>query len=214
MSTPISNATQNTGAVSTTKNESSADKVQAQKPTATSMRDNLNTMIIEASLKVSISSGDNAQGLLYKSSLESIYEAVFGKFESKITPDYQMPSMTDPNNPYATPEGTANVILSFSLGLYESYASHHKNEDPAEVAQNFIDLIRGGFEKGYGEAVDILTGMGVFEGNIASEIGKTWDLVQQGYDDWLAAKLESLQPKPETQPETQPAEPTETKVAE
>lgn len=200
--TTINNVQQNAAAVSTTKESttsSNAASIASKKPTATNMRASQNAMIIEASLKVSVKAGDNPQGLLFRSSLESIYESI-GGFESKINPDYQMPSMNDANNPFATPEGTAGVILGFSLGLYERFAASHKGEDEAEVAAKFIETVRGGFEKGYGEAVDILEALNVFEGNVKSEIQKTWDLVQKGYDDWLADKLASLQPQPETKP--------------
>lgn len=173
----------------TTAESSSSNAVEGQKTDAASMRSSLNTQIIEASLKVEIQAGSKSQGLLFRSALESIYEAMSGEFKSNINPDYKMPSMTDANNPYATPEGTANVILSFSLGLYAQYSASHAGEDEAQSAANFIELIRGGFEKGYGEAVEILDGLSVFEGNIKSEIEKTWELVQKGYDDWLAAKL-------------------------
>ena len=202
MSTPISNLPQNTASVSTAK-ESAAEHVSGKKPTESSLRTSLNAQIIEASIKVSIGSGGNAQGLLHRSTLESIYEAIGGKFESQITPDYKMPAATGPNNPFATPEGTANVILSFSLGLYASYSAQHAGEDEAEMATNFINLIRSGFEKGYSEAVGILDALGVFNGNIKSEIEKTYELVMKGYDDFLASKL----PKPET-----PAEPASAKV--
>ena len=171
-----------------------------QKPTAENLRTSLNRQIIEASMSVSIKSGDNSQELFFRTALQGIYEALGNTegvnitFESRIMPNYQMPTMNDSDNPFATPEGTANVILSFSLGLYANYSASHSGEDEAKMASNFIELIRGGFEKGYGEAEEILKGLGVFDGSLAEEIGKTFELVQKGYDDWLADKLTSLQP--------------------
>lgn len=210
--TTINTMQQNAASVSTAKESNTSGSVQNQKPTAANMRSSLNAQIIEASLKVSVKAGDNAGGLLFRTSLESIYESI-GGFQSKIDPDYKMPSMNDANNPFATPEGTAGVILGFSLGLYERFAESHKGEDEAEVAAKFIETIRGGFEKGYGEAVDILDALSVWNGNVKSEIEQTWNLVQKGYDDWLADKLASLKPA-EAQPETKPADATgETRVS-
>jgi hypothetical protein len=54
--------------------------------------------------------------------------------------------------------------------------------------------------------------MSVFEGNVADEIGKTWDIVQKGYDDWLSATLESLNQPTETEGSTEAS--SETKVSE
>ncbi|MCM1512054.1 MAG: DUF5610 domain-containing protein [Oxalobacter formigenes] len=197
MSTTITSMQQNTVTASTTKDSTAASEVKEQKPTAASLRSSFNAQIIEASLKVSIQVGDNPQGLLFRTSLESIYESI-GGFKSNINPDYKMPSMNDANNPYATPEGTANVILSFSLGLYAQYSQSHQGEDEAEMATNFIELIRGGFEKGYGEAVDILESLSVFNGDIKTDIEKTWELVQKGYDDWLSAKVNPTPSETET----------------
>ena len=189
MSTPISNLPNNAASINAPKNEAVTSGLKDKKPLAATTRSALNAQIIEASMKVSLGSATNSQGLLFRSSLESIYESLAGQFESNILPDYKMPTISDSNNPFATPEGTANVILGFSLGMYEIFAAQHKGKDDAEIAAHFIDVIRGGFEKGYNEAVDILKGMNVFEGHVKSEIEKTWDLVQQGYNDWLAARL-------------------------
>ena len=191
MSPPISNLTNNVPSVNTTQSEVPTSGVKGHKPHGATTRSDLNAQIIEASLKVSLGTSNNSQGLLFRSSLEAIYESLFGKFESNIMPDYKMPTITDTDNPFATPEGSANVILSFSLGMYEIYAAQHKGKDEAEIAANFINVIRGGFEKGYNEAVDILKGMKAFDGHVKSEIEKTWDLVQKGYDEWLAAKLDT-----------------------
>jgi hypothetical protein len=183
MNTPISNLQQGTASVSITASQSTTSYVMEQQNAGQGTRTSMNAMIIEASLKISISSGDNAQGLLYRTTLESIYEAINTKFESKITPEYQMPETID------SPETASNTILTFSLGLYASYSSRYSSQDESTTATNFIDLVRGGFEKGFNEAVDILKGLDVFKGNVADEINKTWELVQKGFDDFLASKL-------------------------
>jgi len=199
-----------TSSTTTAKESSSNKTVQENPASASSLRSSLNSQIIEASLKIEISASSNSQGLLYRSCLESIYEAIGGGFESKINPDYKMPTMMDENNPYATPEGTANVILSFSLGLYAQYSASHSGEDSAETATNFIELIRGGFEKGYGEAVDILESLSAFDETIKSEIEKTWELVQKGYDDWLASMINPVSEEATDVTETQ----TDTQIKE
>ena len=94
-----------------------------------------------------------------------------------------------------SPEATADRIVSMSTAFFDGYARQHPNKPPEDVARDFVDIIRGGFEKGYNEAASILKGLGVLEegGTIATEIGKTFALVQQGYDDFLESKLQALQ---------------------
>lgn len=45
-----------------------------------------------------------------------------------------------------------------------------------------MDTIKGGIEKGFKEARDILKGLKVLGGDIASNIDKTYELVQKGLD--------------------------------
>ena len=114
-----------------------------------------------------------------------------------------------------SPEATAGRILSMSTAFFEAYAAQHADEDPETVVRNFVELIRGGFEQGYREAEDILNGLGVLgEGSpVAEGIQKTYALVQQGYDDFLARKLEALRAPATTAPETTPEAGTDAKTA-
>ena len=50
-------------------------------------------------------------------------------------------------------------------------------------------MIRGGFEKGFGEAREILDGLGVFAGAVETDVMKTRELVLQGYDRFLQDRL-------------------------
>ncbi|MDR3299664.1 MAG: DUF5610 domain-containing protein [Candidatus Accumulibacter sp.] len=142
----------------------------------------LNIQILEASAQTTLSAGDNPQGLVLRSAIDRINEL--------LAPDYgpdalQTAAATQDNSA----EATAGRILSISTGFYDSYAKQHPGEDPEKVAENFVNLIRKGFEKGFGEARNILEGMNVFNGNVQSGVMKTYELVSQGYDDFLASKL-------------------------
>lgn len=91
-------------------------------------------------------------------------------------------------------EATAGRILSMSTGFFDAYAARYPDKDPETIARDFVALIRGGFEKGYAEAKDILTGLNVLgEGSdIAAGIAKTYELVQKGFDDFLTTKIAAI----------------------
>ena len=59
-----------------------------------------------------------------------------------------------------------------------------------------MSTIRSGFEQGAREAQDILKGMGVLSGDIASNIDKTLALVNQGYADFEATQRKNLSDTP------------------
>ena len=144
-------------------------------------RDQLNVQILQASVEVSLKSGDQAQALLFRSAIEHINELL----APTLGPDAIQSKMSEDNSP----EATAQRILSLSTGFFDAYAAQHPNDSPDKVAKDFVSLIRGGFEKGFNEAKDILQGLKVLGGDIESGIMKTFDLVSKGYDDFLAAKL-------------------------
>lgn len=137
--------------------------------------------ILESALEVSIQAGNDSQALLFRTAIDRINE-VLGTSEG---PDALQKAAAQDNSP----EATAGRILSFTTGLFAAYAAKRGDDDPQQVAKDFVDVIRGGFEKGFNEAKDILKGLNVLSGDVESGIGKTYDLVQKGLDDFLATLL-------------------------
>ncbi len=162
-----------------------AHKAAASSPEG--QRTQLGAQILQASLDVSISAGNNSMALLYRTAIDNINELLAPEFG----PNALQAAMQQDNSP----EATADRILSQSTAFFDAYARQHPNKDPEETLRDFVSIIRGGFEKGYAEAAEILTGLGVMgEGSpIAAEIGKTFELVQKGYDDFLQNRLQALQ---------------------
>ncbi|GGX90974.1 DUF5610 domain-containing protein [Vogesella alkaliphila] len=146
-----------------------------------SARDEMNAQVID-SLNVSIGAGNKSQQLLYRSAIDKINELLAPDFG----PDALQTAADKQDNSAAA---TAERILSLSLGFYDAYAQQHPEMSEEERATSFVALVRGGFEQGFNEARDILDGLKVLGGDIASGIQQTFELVQKGYDDFLASKL-------------------------
>lgn len=157
------------------------------------LRQQQNVQILQASMDVSIQSGDSSLALLYRTAIDRINEYL----EPELGPN----AIGGKDAPDGSPEATAGRILSLSTAFYDAYAAQPKNKDKdAEtMARDFVDLIRGGFERGFGEAREILGGLGVLgeDSPVEQGINKTYALVMQGYDDFLASKLG---PRPATEP--------------
>lgn len=191
MTTAIS-LTQPNVSNATSKTTSSANAAldEARKAAASSpegQRTQLGAQILKASLDVSISAGDNSMALLYRTAIDNINE--------QLAPELGANALQAAMQQDNSPEATAERILSQSTAFFDAYARQHPNKDPEDLVRDFVGIVRGGFEKGYAEAANILTGLGVMgEGSpIAAEIGKTFELVQKGYDDFLQIKLQTLQ---------------------
>jgi len=155
-------------------------KTEEAKPSA---QQQLNQAILQANADVSISAGNQPMALLFKSAIEGINE-VLG--ENTIQNAYD--SGLD-----VSPKATADRIVTLSTAFYPQYKEQHPELSEEEAATKFTDIISGGIEKGFGEAREILSGLNVLEGDIASNIDKTYDLVQEG----LKTFLESYVPNSE-----------------
>ena len=144
-----------------------------------------NAQILEASLHVSIQAGNDSLALLYRTAVDGINTVL----EAELGPDAIQNTLSQDNSA----EATAGRIVGMSTAMFTAYAARYPDKELAEVAQDFVQLIRSGFEQGYQEAQDILYSLGVLgEGSpIAADIARTYELVQKGYDDWLAQQLGS-----------------------
>lgn len=154
-------------------------------------KSDLNASIIQATLTVSIDSSNEPMSLLLKTALTGINEQLQGEYGDNAIQN----AMSQDNSP----EATANRIVSLSTGFYESFKKQHVGEDEGEVLNKFIDTLQKGVDQGFKEARGILDGLKALNGGVSSNIDKTYDLVKQGYADFITAN----KPKPaeETQPE-------------
>jgi hypothetical protein len=187
-----------TAPVSVAASQQSTDAAPAP---ATQARLQLNAAIVQASLKVSIGAQDDPLALLLKSALTGINEALKGQLGDNAIQN----AMSQDN----TPAGTAGRIVSLSTAFFAAYQKQHAGEDPDQVLSNFMSTIKGGMEQGFKEARDILSGLSVLNGDIASNVDQTYALVQKGYADFEAAHRS----KPAAQPAATPAPATQQAAA-
>jgi hypothetical protein len=160
---------------------------QDQESIAVINKKQLNAAIIESSLKFNTTMGDQPLSLLLKTALQGINEALKGMgVESTVEDAYE--SGVD-----FSPEATAERIVSFSTQFLGSYREQHPEMNEEESLTAFVDIISGGIEQGFGEAKDILEGLKVLDGEITSNIDKTYEFVQTG----IQAFVDSLTVKKE-----------------
>lgn len=140
---------------------------------------NFHSAIVESSLSVSIESGNQSLALLYRSAIDRLNEA--------LAPELGENAIETAASQDNTPEATAARIVSLSTGLFDAYKAQHPGEDEATLLDQFVTLIRDGFEQGYGDARNILDGLKVLEGDVATGIERTHELVLKGFDDFVAS---------------------------
>lgn len=137
-----------------------------------------NVAILQAHQDVSLSIKTQPLALVYQAAIDSInkeLEPTLG--ENSIQRGFE--SGLD-----VSPEATADRIVSFSTGLFSLYQQQNPDLSEQEQVDKFIDVIGGGIDQGFGEAREILDGLGVLEGDIKENVDKTYNLVQQGLADF------------------------------
>lgn len=178
-----------TGSMQTPRNsaEQAQDITRNPRTTAAGNRDAVqqetNVRILEFSLEVSIRSGDQSQSLLFRTAIENINE----RLAPELGPDAIQNAAASGED--FSPEAVANRLLSFATGLFDAFATQRSGEDVDQITRDFVDVIREGFERGFGEAREILEGLGVFSGDVESNAMRTFDLFMKGLDDFLAERL-------------------------
>jgi hypothetical protein len=140
----------------------------------------LNVSILQESASISLNSGNDPLALLYKSAITSLNE----QLEADFGPDAIQNALGQDNSP----EATAGRIVSLSTAFFSAFQQQHSELEGDEALNRFMDTIKGGIEKGFKEARDILQGLQVLGGDIAANIDKTYELVQKGLDDFVASQ--------------------------
>jgi hypothetical protein len=145
-----------------------ADK--AQESSSVTAKKQLNATILQSA--VDVSAGSKFLSLTFKTAIEGINDALKATLgDNAIQNAYD--SGLD-----VSPEATAERIVSLSTAFFGSYQKQHPELSQEDALTKFTDLISGGINTGFGEARDILTALQVLEGDIASNIDLTYDLVQ------------------------------------
>ncbi|WP_019617108.1 DUF5610 domain-containing protein [Psychromonas ossibalaenae] len=165
------------GQISELAHAKNAEKLQT--PISVSNKKQLNAAILQSTLEFSETIADKPLSLVLKTALQGINEALQEMgVETKVEEAYD--SGLD-----VSPEATAERIVSFSTQFFSLYHEQHPEMQEQEALSSFIAVIGGGIDQGFSEARDILQGLNVLEGDIASNIDKTYELVQQGLQSFL-----------------------------
>jgi len=139
----------------------------------------LNVSILQESASISVQSANDPLALVYTSAITNINE----QLQADFGPDAIQNALGQDNSP----EGTAGRIVLLSTAFFGAYKNQHPEKEGEESLNAFMDTIKKGVEQGFKEAREILDGLKVLGGDIASNIDKTYELVMKGFDDFAAS---------------------------
>jgi len=132
------------------------------------------------------SAAGNPMQLLYRTAIEEInkqLEPVLG--ENSVQSAYE--SELD-----VSPEATAKRIVQGATAFYEAFKNQNSQLNEEESLNEFLNVISAGIDTGFDDAKDILESLSVLEGDIATNIDRTYDFVQQGLNSFKEQLLANL----------------------
>lgn len=150
-----------------------------QVPISVTNKKRLNASILEAALKYEGTISSQPQLLLLKAALEGINESL-----KALGVEKNLQQSVDEGLD-VSPQATADRIVTFSTNFFPLYLKQHPEMQEQEALTKFTEVISGGIDQGFSEAKEVLLGLNVLKGDIASNIEKTYDLVQQGLADFI-----------------------------
>lgn len=157
--------------------QSASSLAEGKKFSVTDANRALNLSILQVSLNSS--EGDGAMSLLFKTAVEGINDVLRPEIGDNAIQKAYAQGID------VSPEATADRIVQMSTTFFDAYHSTHPHLSLDEALDSFVKVIGSGIEQGFKEARDILSGLQALDGNIASNIDKTYDLVQQGLQSFL-----------------------------
>ena len=136
-----------------------------------------NLSIVQASLEVSLQTQNDPLSLVYKTAIENINDIL----RPQLGDNAIQTASTQDNSP----EATAGRIVSFITNMFDLYKKNNPDKDDAGNIDDYMNLIFKGVDQGFKEARGILESLNVLQGDIASNIDKTYDLVQKALGDFI-----------------------------
>lgn len=145
-----------------------------------------NLEILEANRNATLTVADQPLSLVYQAAIDAINAELEPTLGAKALQRGQQQGID------VSPEATADRILALTTGLFGRYQAQRPELSEAEQVKQFTEVIAGGVAQGFAEARDILEGLQVLEGDIATNIDKTYALVESGLSDWREQQLSAL----------------------
>lgn len=100
--------------------------------------------------------------------------------------------VTDLSTLDTSPEATAGRIADFAISMFSIYKRQNPDMEDGEQLDKFENLIRGAIDKGFNEAMSILSSVNALNPEVQDNANKTYELIQEKLDNWFSQARSSL----------------------
>lgn len=124
--------------------------------------------------------------LTYQAAIEKLNEVLMAEMpqaengETAPTPISEETLKAQGGMEYWTPENTAKRIVEGATAFLAGFQNTHPELEGEALMDKFLEVVGGGLTQGFDEAKNLLGDLDVLKGDIADNIEKTYQLVQDG----------------------------------
>lgn len=124
--------------------------------------------------------------ITYQAAIEKLNEVLMANMpapaegEELTKPISEEALKTQGGMEYWTPENTAKRIVEGATAFLSGFQSAHPELEGEALMSRFMEVVGGGLTQGFNEARGILGDLNVLEGDIADNIDRTYQFVQDG----------------------------------
>ena len=161
---------------------SSQNTIVTKAQFANSAKPTVATTAVSTRFSVSIDAQSDPLKLAYQAAIDRINEEV-APFLGQYAIQRGYESGLD-----VSPSGTADRIVNQSTRMFSAFQQQHAGEPNEAVVEKFVTTLTSGVERGFAEAKEILSGLGVLEGEIETNIDLTFDLVLYGLNEFAGSR--------------------------
>lgn len=120
-----------------------------------------------------------------KLGIRSFEQSMLTRLREVVHDAAAMLDVYDLNSFDTSPEATSKRIADFAIGMYSVYKNQNPDMDDPESLEEYEKLIRGAVDKGFLEAMNILSGINALTEDVLEDIDKTYELIHRRFDDFF-----------------------------
>ncbi len=149
----------------------------------------------------SLSYSESVQVQRGKIEIDGALSIVYEKVTVSINAAMKQEHYYAPLKPYRdfSPEAVSSRIADYAAGLYDNYRSGNPIKGDENKLHKFMKTIKGAFEKGYREAMDILNGLNMSE-DVKKAAERTYDLFLEKLNRFYTMKLSEIKGEVNSEP--------------
>lgn len=164
-----------------------SDKAHAAHEARTTLRQEQQASLIQHLFGNPETASQNALKITFQEAIDKLNEILSAELGQAQTPPISEENLQAQGGmDYWSPENTAKRIVDGSTAMLEAFQKANPDLKGEALINRFLDVIGDGITQGFDSAKGILGDMKVLEGDIASNIDKTYELVQKGLDEFKA----------------------------